>query len=364
MEIDLSILDKLINDHVPFAMYRLPASENVHLIVQQGNQVYKTVDFADLSDKSGFVMSPFEITEHSPIILIRPDLHLHGVGEINRFSEGYVSSISNESVVYSENTSTSKENYEQMFSAFQNELNSGNFQKLVLSRKQILALPKNFSFSKVFSKALSIYSNTFVYIAHTPITGVWIGSTPELFLSEKNNLFHTVALAGTQTAKKGQEPIVWSEKNVQEQQMVADYMKEQLEKKSLPYTHSDTYTLRVGGLAHLKTDFHFQRIGDISIGEILEMIHPSPAVCGLPKAEAFAFINQVESHSRSYYSGFVGNLKMDNSIDLYVNLRCMQITNNSVSLYAGGGILASSDQEEEWKETEDKMQTMLNILSI
>lgn len=364
MEIDFSILDRLINDDVAFAIYRLPTSQDIHLIIQNDNQVYNTSDYFSLAEKTGFVISPFRVTKDCPIVIIRPDNYLTGAQQITNFARNYSFEKKVSRSGGPLNDTTSEEEYGKMFDAFQEALKEGKFRKLVLSRKRNIELPQNFSFADVFSKALTTYPNTMVYLAHTSLTGTWLGSTPELFLSEQGGMFHTVALAGTQTVEEGADitTLSWDKKNTCEQQIVADYFKKQFTDKLLPFSYSDTYSFSVGNLAHLKTDFHFKKHDGITTGEILSLIHPTPAVCGFPKEEAFEFIHQHETHSRSYYSGFVGNLGMNNRTDLYVNLRCVQMADQSLSLYAGGGILSSSNKEEEWNETEDKMGAMLNIL--
>ena len=95
---------------------------------------------------------------------------------------------------------------------------------------------------------------------------------------------------------------------------------------------------------------------------MLHALHPSPAVCGLPKREAFHFILHNESVPRRYYSGFQGLLGVGGMTHLYVSLRCMSIHPNHYRLYAGGGLLSDSDEESEWQETEAKLNTMRNVL--
>ena len=99
-----------------------------------------------------------------------------------------------------------------------------------------------------------------------------------------------------------------------------------------------------------------------NIGNLLQELHPTPAVCGLPKEDAFRFILENEGYDRSYYSGFIGWLDTEGHTDLYVNLRCMEIKPGETTLYAGAGILASSDIESVCTETGDKMNTMKSIL--
>ena len=98
------------------------------------------------------------------------------------------------------------------------------------------------------------------------------------------------------------------------------------------------------------------------LGDILQELHPTPAVCGLPKEEAYHFILNNEGYNRAYYTGIIGWLDPQGETTLYVNLRCMNITDKTATFYAGGGILPSSTVETEWEETQQKMNTMRNIL--
>ena len=92
------------------------------------------------------------------------------------------------------------------------------------------------------------------------------------------------------------------------------------------------------------------------------MLHPTPDVCWLPKDTAYRFILENEGYDRKYYSGFIGWLDPEGRTDLYVNLRCMHIEDEQLPLYAGGGLLSSSELNDEWQETEKKLQTMRRIL--
>lgn len=83
----------------------------------------------------------------------------------------------------------------------------------------------------------------------------------------------------------------------------------------------------------------------------------------IAKEEAYRFILDNEGYDRSYYSGFIGWLRPEGRTDLYVNLRCMNVKEDSLTLYAGGGLLASSELDDEFQETEKKMQTMQNLNS-
>ena len=115
---------------------------------------------------------------------------------------------------------------------------------------------------------------------------------------------------------------------------------------------------------HLASDFFFSLKPGCNIGDVISTLHPTPAICGMPKAETYDFILANESSKRAYYSGFAGPLNCDEGTHLYVTLRCMEIGDGYCRLYAGGGLLSDSVEENEWLETEAKMETMRRCLAI
>ena len=97
-------------------------------------------------------------------------------------------------------------------------------------------------------------------------------------------------------------------------------------------------------------------------------MHPTSAVCGLPKQEAKYFIQKHEGYDREYYSGFLGELNIDLvtfrtlQTDLFVNLRCMKVKQNKAQLFIGCGITKDSNPEKEYIETVNKSMTMKKII--
>ncbi|HLV50467.1 MAG TPA: chorismate-binding protein, partial [Flavobacterium sp.] len=100
---------------------------------------------------------------------------------------------------------------------------------------------------------------------------------------------------------------------------------------------------------------------DFDVKNLIQNLHPTPAVCGLPKKEAFDFIWENEGYNREFYTGFIG-IEKENMKDYFVNLRCAQIFQNQIQIYVGGGITAESNPEKEWEETELKSGTIGNAL--
>jgi len=345
-------IDDLIKQNQAFAIYRLPGDNRLHFTGQKKNPFHSFSTVKSLNKQYCFVIAPFHVSEKSPIILIESEEE--SIFEIPDIVE---SSIENENI-----RKEPPSDYKLRFDIFSKALKNKDFEKLVLSHCFALPRKSEFSPAKVFYKASKRYIRSYVYLFHTPQTGTWIGSTPELLLSGKGNEWHTVALAGTQPLLNGKLPEIWDEKKRKEQQLVTDFVRDCLISFKICPEEKEAYTVQAGEIAHLKTDFRFLLPDNQNIGELLNVLHPTPAVCGLPKEKAFQYINENEGYDRRYYSGFVGRLDPDNQTDLYVNLRCMQIEDSRLLLYAGGGLLASSDLEEEWLEIEDKLLTMFRII--
>lgn len=314
-------------------------------------------------------MAPFRLSAEHPLVLIRPDVTADGwdeIGEVLSSSEfdDAVQMLHNiqsaDAIPVCEDTE--KQQYTEAFGRFIEPLRSGRFQKLVLSRSATRRLDDGFAPLTAFVQACNRYPRMMTYLCHTPASGTWIGSTPEILLSGQGTRWNTVALAGTMPMQGEVMPTGWSRKNREEQAYVADYIRRILQRYAESLTECAPYTARAGQVVHLKTDFGFRLPSAHCLGDLLHELHPTPAVCGLPKEDAFRFIPLNEGYERSYYSGFVGMLDPGGETHLYVNLRCMALGTGAATLYAGGGILASSDAASEWDETAEKMKTMQSII--
>ena len=110
-----------------------------------------------------------------------------------------------------------------------------------------------------------------------------MGGTPEILLSGEKGDWQTVALAGTQSLRDGKLPKSWDHKNWREQQLVASYIRRQLSTLGITPEEKGPYSARAGEVSHLKSDFFFSLPNPEKLGDVLQLLHPTPAVCGLPK---------------------------------------------------------------------------------
>ena len=248
---------------------------------------------------------------------------------------------------------STKESYEKTFHTFHERLTDGTFDKIVLSRRKWFDGVIDILGS--FNKACDLYKDQTVALISSEMTGTWLVATPELLLSMEEKDGSTMALAGTMREGEGG----WSDKNRAEQRIVADYIGDTLRKCCEAVVEERPRTVKAGKLLHLRSDFRF--ISQRHWTNIVGRLHPTPAICGMPTKKAFAFINENEGYDREFYSGFFG-LATDDECQLYVTLRCAQIAQKGYWLYAGGGLMAESNAESEWNETENKMETIRQCL--
>jgi isochorismate synthase len=168
-------------------------------------------------------------------------------------------------------------------------------------------------------------------------------------------------LAGTQK-DNGSNEVFWHKKEEEEQQFVTDYIIKILKEVASDVLVSKPYSFRAGSIWHIKTDISGILNSDFGLQQVIQLLHPTPAVCGLPKEQSKAFILKNESYDRTFYTGFLGELNMENKTDLFVNLRCMEICESQANLFMGCGITKDSIPEKEWEESINKSLTMKRVL--
>ena len=347
------------------ALYRLPYAEQAIMLRGETEEV---LSCQELNGKEGFVFAPFHITSDQPVILIHP----LEMSPLPLFAESDPHSTAGSDP---HPTAGPDPHYAADFATFHAQLQAGTFQKLVLSRCAVETPAERHDVTSLFRMACKAYPRMFVSLVQTEKGGLWLSATPELLLAGDGEHWRTTALAGTMKLEgeqlsfdtptpvgAGCRGVEWSDKNIREQRLVATYISECLSHFTTDCHEEGPRTVRAANLAHLRSDFSFTLPDCRHLGDLLQELYPTPAVCGLPKREAFDFILQHEHTPRGYYSGFMGPLAVESATHLYVNLRCMEICEKDYRLYAGGGLLTDSTVSQEWLETEAKLETMRRVL--
>lgn len=333
-------INTLLSGQKPFVCYVKPNESIWNLQVQQN------IEIVPFSGQSGFVFMPFD----AGVKICIPT-------EISSYSQGKFEKLEQKSANQFTSEANQKEAFETLVSKGIAAIQNGAFDKVVLSRK--IVLNEQISVVATFQNLIATYPTAFRYMFFHPKIGLWMGATPERLVKINQNQFETVALAGTQLFS---ESIIWNTKEIEEQQFVTDFIVSEIASKVKNLVVSEPKTIKAGNLAHLKSIITGQLTDDFSALDLITTLHPTPAVCGLPKDFAIDFIQKNESFDRTYYSGFLGEYNSNNQTDLFVNLRCLEVENNAVNIYVGCGITKDSNPEMEFLETENKSMTMRNII--
>ena len=229
--------------------------------------------------------------------------------------------------------------------------------KLVISRRKVFDFEeKKINLSQTFLNLCKSYPNAFVYL-FIKDGKCWIGAFSELLgkFDKKTSEFETMSLAGTLPVNE-----TWTAKEIEEQKPVTDFIKNILKNYSSEVEQSETYDHISGNIKHLRTDFKAKIMSE-DLENLISELHPTPAVCGIPKDLCKSAIEKFESHPRNFYAGYI-QVETEENFQYFVNLRCAEFFENACLIYVGGGITAESSPEKEWRETELKSEAILKNL--
>jgi isochorismate synthase len=334
--------------------YKLPRMKEVVSMIQTSGE----------ENDINFSFHPFQENSNCPVYTIPANVLIkNGNVTVADWEEIDALPTSFNEIKPSQAFPTSKDSYLKQAHSMIDKIQSGALEKAVLSRIKTVPKPYELDEVRLFHQLSEAYPNAFVYLFHHPIAGTWMGATPETLYTAANGTVSTMALAGTQkNTGVPLETVQWKEKERHEQAVVSDYIdslaaKHQLKLKS----KKGPVTSEAGNVVHLKTTFEFQLPTQKTLTAFLSDLHPTPAVCGLPKDKALALIEKTEVGNRGYYAGFLGP-DLETTSYRFVNLRCMRILDDDLVLFVGGGLTAGSDPEKEWEETELKARTLLAVV--
>lgn len=359
-----SVLDQLIEKHIAFACWFNPMDNHLGIVIGNKSDVKLLDRFDQLNGEAGFVFAPFRITDKYPVILLKPAIYLEDFNSAEQLNFSNIEPFSSDKLADDHSIVSTKEEYIRNIEETVAAIREGELSKVIISRQIPVKRPSR-SLGSLFFQLHDYTSNAFTYLVNLPAAGNWMGATPEVLLKSDGRFFETVSLAGTQVRKYDTDDYYWNTKDIEEQAFVSRYMLELFHRFDIhKYRTTGPETLESGKVAHLKTSFFFaaEKIENC-LGNFVAELHPTPAVCGFPKNLADEFIRDKETHDRKYYCGYLGPWKLNQQVNLFVNLRCMEITNNEFILYAGGGITSKSVPEREWDETDQKAKTLLAVIN-
>ncbi len=324
----------------------------------ESNDVYDySID--DLTSEKCFLFAPYD-TLNRPIKVFSYDEKLNNEAILAYADRLPVLELQKSEVRTNPNEDSSQIDFMNLVELIKSKIEIGECQKIIASR-----VCNELFRGEVLEGFLQLcdrYNHSFNYLIYISKECYWIGASPEVLLSCFRNELNTMSLAGTQLVEPGSVYYEWKDKEKFEQQIVTDYIVAVLESLKLAQLIvSKTHTFQAANLVHLKTDIT-ATISDVNtLIKVLKQLHPTPAVCGLPKEAAQAFIDLEEMHDRNYYTGFIGEWEGVENTHLFVNLRCAELGLDFINYYVGCGITEGSQAEKEWEETEKKIETLKSV---
>ncbi len=348
------LFDKIENalaNGAPFACYRFPDKQELRAFFQNNKRVYKSARFKE----SGFVFAPFNNRETA--IVIPSDKAVF-------YRSNYTAKVrvSKHVEVGDHSNAGEEDGYKKMINACIQYLNTSETKKVVLSRRLAIKVKMRDAVT-IFKNLLSIYESAMVYLWYHPKFGLWMGASPETLLRLNGTAFETMSLAGTR-AYSANKKIAWNFKEIREQQYVTDFILAQLASRVSALERMRTTTKIAGTVAHRCTKVRGVLAPSQTLYGVLSKLHPTPAVCGLPQDTAKDYILRNEGYDRKFYTGFLGEININQSTNLFVNLRCIELLEEMAYIYVGGGITADSEADSEWNETVEKSKVIKKALAI
>ena len=249
--------------------------------------------------------------------------------------------------------------------------------KVVLGRRLVLRADQPIDIGAVIRRLSTDPAATTFAV---PLTGdnrrgrrVLVGASPELLVAKSGNSVRSEPMAGSarrstdhRADRAAAERLLRSDKDLREHASVVEWVADRL----APYCRSLSVPARPE-LRSTSTMWHLVSPvegvladDDVSALELATVLHPTPAVCGVPRDAAAQAIADLEPFDRGFFTGAVGWSDSSGDGRWLVTIRCAEISGNLASLYAGAGIVAGSDPEAEAAETSAKFATLLRALEV
>jgi len=253
-----------------------------------------------------------------------------------------------------------------LIEAIQSSIRTGGLEKVVAARCVSFEVAQNPCLSTVMTR-LSQTAPRCARFALTVSDQTFVGATPERLIMKEGKSVTSEALAGSIDARveDAENVLLSSQKDRQEHSCVVRAIEETLgplcQELSLP---SSPDVRKLKHILHLRTPIHGVLIDDLHVLSLVDRLHPTPAVGGLPQRTAVKWILEHEEAERGWYAAPVGWLNHLGDGEFVVALRSALISDKNIRIYAGAGIVAGSDPDAEYAETELKLSGMLSALGL
>jgi menaquinone-specific isochorismate synthase len=234
-------------------------------------------------------------------------------------------------------------------------IDAGEIEKVVLAREVDIEADAPFDVVDILDTLRATQPGCIVYA-----TDGFVGASPELLVRRVGCEVTSRPMAGT-----GDDPatLLASTKDAHEHRIVVDAIAAALRDRCDAVHCEGPSAVRFATVTHLATTIRGRLMDpEVRVTDLVELLHPTPAVAGWPARPARTMIRTLEGHDRGRYAGACGWVDANGDGEFVVALRCAQLDGSNARLYAGAGIVAGSEPGAEWAETQAKLQPMLRAL--
>lgn len=246
----------------------------------------------------------------------------------------------------------------------------GDLDKVVLARSVIVRSTQPVDILKVFRELVRLYPQCYNF-AWKSGDAVFMGASPELIADVQGGDFHSNPLAGSAARGEGEEDdrligqrLVTSGKDREEHALVVDDLAKRLSSLTDTLNVPAAPVLKqMATVQHLSTVIEGTLVDGVGILDMIEAVHPTPAVGGVDREAAVRYISGAEKMDRGWYTGGVGWINRAGEGAICIALRCGLIRGDTTHLYAGAGIVADSKPEAELQETRLKLRPLMDLLT-
>ena len=266
-------------------------------------------------------------------------------------------------------SNTSYEEYKNNFNKIQSYIKEGDCYQINLSQR--FSLSYSGDTWDIFNKISPTYSSPYSAYLHMPFIDIMCFS-PERFLSYDGDIVETKPIKGTRPVSSDPEEnknsikeLSNSNKEKAENLMIVDLLRNDLG-RNCKFGSVEVKKLfeieTFSNVHHLVSTIQGKISNESDIFKLVKGCFPGGSITGAPKIRAMQIINEVEPHNRSIYCGSIGYISFSGSADLNIAIRTVIASKNKLFFWGGGGIVADSEVESEYKETFDKIKPLLKIL--
>ncbi|EEX36338.1 isochorismate synthase of siderophore biosynthesis [Vibrio metschnikovii] len=263
--------------------------------------------------------------------------------------------------------------YKQGVATLLNLFNTTDLSKVVLSRSVRIATDQIIDQNALLRNLLAINSLGYTFAVDIGKETKLMGASPELLLAKKGGHVVSNPLAGSRPKSINESDnqishtsLLDTQKDLNEHSFVVEEVEKVLSGycRNL-FTPMVPSVIETETMLHLSTRLEGQAIDpDINSLQIAAELHPTPAVCGFPRHSAYQAIKQIEKFERGYFCGMIGWCDARGNGEWVVTIRCAEVSQREMCIFAGAGIVHESSPQSELEETGAKMSTILKAAGI